>query len=289
MAVFRVERNRNYTVMSNYHLRDRSLSMKAKGLLSLILSLPDNWRYSIAGLAAISKEGEEGIASGLRELENAGYLTRKQLRGEHGRMGQTEYTIYEVPQTISPSPEMPVTVTPDTDEPEAEVPSSELTAQEKKEEETSQKPKKEKKKNDLIKNPIKSYQAVASQAADEMRSDRVAYRDIFLENIDYELIRHDYQTEDDLNELIEIALDTLCATKPYLWINGNKIPTDTVRSRILKLNSEHIRYILDCLHDNTTRVKNIRQYLVAALYNAPVTISNYYTALVNHDLYGSTQ
>ena len=96
MAVFRVERNRNYTVMSNYHLRDRSLSMKAKGLLSLILSLPDNWRYSIAGLAAISKEGEEGIASGLRELENAGYLTRKQLRGEHGRMGQTEYTIYEV-------------------------------------------------------------------------------------------------------------------------------------------------------------------------------------------------
>ena len=120
--------------------------MKAKGLLSLILSLPDNWRYSIAGLAAISKEGEEGIASGLRELENAGYLTRKQLRGEHGRMGQTEYTIYEVPQTISPSPEMPVTVTPDTEEPEAVVPSSELTAQEKKEEETSQKPKKEKKK-----------------------------------------------------------------------------------------------------------------------------------------------
>ena len=74
MAVFRVERNRNYTVMSNYHLRDRSLSMKAKGLLSLILSLPDNWRYSIAGLAAISKEGEEGIDRGLgRETRQGRY------------------------------------------------------------------------------------------------------------------------------------------------------------------------------------------------------------------------
>ena len=287
MAVFRVERNRNYTVMSNYHLRDRSLSMKDKGLLSLILSLPENWRYSISGLAAISKEGEEGIASGLKELENAGYLTRKQLRGEHGRMGQTEYTIYEVPHTVSPFPESPDTVTPGAVDPVAAAPSPGLTAQENKDEITTQKSKKEITNNNSNKNPIKSYQAAAAQAADEIRADRIAYREIFLRNIDYELLRHDFHCEDDLNELIEIALDTLCATKPYLWINGNKIPTDTVRSRLLKLNSEHIRYVIDCLHENTTRVKNIRQYLLAALYNAPVTISNYYTALVNHDLYGS--
>ena len=96
LAVFRVEKNRNYTVMSNVHLRDQNLSLKAKGLLSLLLSLPDDWHYSIRGLAKISKESPDGISSGLKELEKAGYLTRRQIRGEHGRMGQTEYIINKV-------------------------------------------------------------------------------------------------------------------------------------------------------------------------------------------------
>ena len=83
--------------MSNVHLRDKALSLKAKGLLSLILSLPDGWEYSIKGLAAISKEGRDGINSGLQELEAAGYLVRKPLRGAHGHFGQVEYVIYETP------------------------------------------------------------------------------------------------------------------------------------------------------------------------------------------------
>ena len=98
LAVIRVEKTKNYTVMSNVHLRDKALSLKAKGLLSLILSLPDEWEYSIKGLAAISKEGRDGINSGLQELESAGYLVRKPLRGAHGHFGQVEYVIYETPQ-----------------------------------------------------------------------------------------------------------------------------------------------------------------------------------------------
>ena len=97
MAVFRIEKNRNYTVMSNYHLRDNSISCKACGLLSKMLALPDDWDYTTRGLAAICKDGLDSIRSALKELERAGYLERRQLRDDHGRMADVEYIIYETP------------------------------------------------------------------------------------------------------------------------------------------------------------------------------------------------
>ena len=102
MAVFRVEKNSNYTTMCNYHLRDQNLSLKAKGLLSLFLSLPDEWHYSIRGVAAICKEGVDSVNTTLRELEEYGYLTRSQKRQENGRMGEIEYVIYEMPDGSQP-------------------------------------------------------------------------------------------------------------------------------------------------------------------------------------------
>ena len=100
MAVFRVEKNSNYTTMCNYHLRDRSITLKAKGLLSMLLSLPEKWHYSVRGLAAISLEGTDGIVAALKELEGHGYLERRQRRMANGRMGETEYTIYEGPKEV---------------------------------------------------------------------------------------------------------------------------------------------------------------------------------------------
>ena len=97
VAVIRVEKNRNFTTMSNYHLRDKELSLKAKGLLSQILSLPDEWDYSVRGLASICLEGEDCIVATLKELEIKGYLVRKQLRDANGRLGGIEYIIYETP------------------------------------------------------------------------------------------------------------------------------------------------------------------------------------------------
>ena len=120
MAVIRVEKNKNYTVMSNVHLRDKALSLKAKGLLSLILSLPDDWQYNVKGLAAISKEGRSGITSGLQELEAAGYLERRQLRGEHGKLAQVEYVVFEAPRP--PLAENPATAKPATADPATENP-----------------------------------------------------------------------------------------------------------------------------------------------------------------------
>ena len=120
MAVYRVERTRDYTVMSNYHLKDTTLSLKAKGLLSMFLSFPEDWNYSTRGLAKICKEGVEAVGNTIKELEKAGYIVRRQLRGANGRITDTEYIIYEKPQTPEPSP--PDTFTPDMVPPDMENP-----------------------------------------------------------------------------------------------------------------------------------------------------------------------
>ena len=102
MSVFRIERNKNYTVMSNYHLRDTTISLKSKGLLSMMLSLPDEWNYTTRGLAKICKEGVDAIGGALRELEKAGYIVRRVVRNERGRICDMEYTIYEQPHPRQP-------------------------------------------------------------------------------------------------------------------------------------------------------------------------------------------
>ena len=115
MAVCRIEKNRNFTTMSNYHLRDPGLSNKARGLLSTMLSLPDTWDYTTRGLAAICKDGVDAITAQLKELEERGYLVRRKLRDKNGRITDTEYTIYEKPQT-------PYTENPDMEEQNPEIP-----------------------------------------------------------------------------------------------------------------------------------------------------------------------
>ncbi len=122
MAVFRIERTRDYTVMSNHHLRNHQLSLKAKGLLSMMLSLPDDWNYTTRGLAKICKEGVDAIGGALRELESAGYIVRHQLRDRQGRISDTEYVIYEQPQPRQPETPQPDTAAPDTDSPDTDSP-----------------------------------------------------------------------------------------------------------------------------------------------------------------------
>ena len=122
MAVFRIERTRDYTVMSNHHLRNHELSLKAKGLLSMMLSLPDDWNYTTRGLAKICKEGVDAIGGALRELETAGYIVRHQLRDRQGRISDTEYVIYEQPQPRQPETPQPDTAVPDTASPDTENP-----------------------------------------------------------------------------------------------------------------------------------------------------------------------
>ena len=121
MSVFRVEKNKGYTVMSNHHLRNHTLSLKAKGLLSQMLSLPDDWDYTLQGLAQINKESIDAIREAVRELERAGYIKRSRERDERGCLRGSGYTIYEQPHT-EPTPEKPAQALPTLDNPTLEMP-----------------------------------------------------------------------------------------------------------------------------------------------------------------------
>ena len=148
MAVFRVERNKGYTVMSNHHLRNKELTLKAKGLLSQMLSLPEDWDYTLAGLSHINRESIDAIRTAIWELEKAGYITRRQGRDEKGKMTAIEYTIYEQPQP--PRLENPILENPTPDKPILENPTSENPTQLNKEELKTNLPKKENSNTDLL-------------------------------------------------------------------------------------------------------------------------------------------
>lgn len=122
MAVFRVEKSKDYTVMSNHHLRNTDLSLRAKGLLSQILSLPEGWDYTIAGLAKINKEGKDAVRAAVQELEKAGYIERRQKMDSGGKFSSNEYVVYESPRSVSPLSDFPTTVLPTTEKPSTEEP-----------------------------------------------------------------------------------------------------------------------------------------------------------------------
>lgn len=290
MAVFRIEKTRDYTVMSNYHLRDRSLSLKAKGLLSLMLSLPEDWDYTMKGLARICKDGIDSISGGIRELEAHGYLVRARVRGANGQLGSIEYTILEQPKMPSPTQEKPIRENPVQANPMLDAPIQENHAQLNKEE-SSNYPSRTDLSNTKISSPIPSRPPTPREKSrigqDRMR-ERESYREIILENIDYDILTQDEKLDRDrLDELVELMVDTVCSNREMIRIAGDDYPAEVVKSRFLKIDSSHIEYVLERMQENTTYVRNIKKYLLAALYNAPVTMDSYYTSLVNHDLYGS--
>ena len=288
MAVFRIEKTRDYTVMSNYHLRDMSLSLKAKGLLSLMLSLPENWDYTINGLARICKDGIDSISGGIRELEAHGYLIRARVRGANGQLGSIEYTILEQPKALSPTQEKPIRENPVQVNPMLDAPIQENPAQLNKEE-SSNYPSKTDLSITQESSPILSSPPAPKERAgqDGMRN-RESYRALILENIEYDVLSQNVQLDKDrLDELVELMVDTVCSNREMIRVAGDDYPAEVVRSRFLKLNASHIEYVLDRMRENTTYVRNIKKYLLAALYNAPVTMDSYYTSLVSHDLYGS--
>ena len=128
---------------------------------------------------------------------------------------------------------------------------------------------------------------LSETASDGMRrmAERESYRNLIMENIEFDYIV-DICNRERLNEIVDLMVDTVCTTQDYILIGGDKKPAEVVKSQFLKLNSEHIRFVLSSMKENTSRVRNIRKYLLAVLYNAPMTIDSYYSALVNHDLYG---
>ena len=283
MAVFRIERTRDYTVMSNHHLRNANLSLKAKGLLSMMLSLPEDWNYTTRGLAKICKEGVDAIGAALRELEAAGYIVRHKLRDRQGRISDTEYVIYEQPQLRKPDTDSPDTENPYMDKPDTEKP-AELNI----EKSNTQKSITHGSSTDSI--PFR--EPAAAQLPERKGRDAMSvsemenYRDLILENIEYDHLCREFTTyREDLDEIVELMVETVCAKRKTTRIAGSDFPHEVVRSRFLKLDCSHIEFVMECLRNNTTEIRNMKQYLLAVLFNAPTTISNHYTAQVNHDMY----
>ena len=280
MAVFRIEKTRDYTVMANHHLKNRTLTLKAKGLLSVMLSLPEEWNYTTRGLAAICREGVDSIGAALRELEDAGYILRNRLRDAKGRISDTEYVIYEQPQdqdTVLPYTENPYLDKPDMGEPCTENPAQLNTYRTNKD-----------KSNTLSANPypIKSYPI--NPLTDQIGTDGMdVYREIIKENIEYDIMMDDFPNDHErLNEIVELMAETLASKKATFCIAGDTYPASTVKFKLLRINSLHIQYVFECLDKNTTEVRNIKKYLLATLFNAPTTMGSYYKAQVNHDMYG---
>ena len=305
MAVFRVERNKGYTVMSNHHLRNKELTLKAKGLLSQMLSLPEDWDYTLAGLSLINRESIDAIRTAVWELEKAGYITRRQGRDDKGKMTAIEYTIYEQPQppaAASPEPKNPTLENPTTDKsilenPTPDKPTTENPTQLNKDIQKTDLPKKEKINTDLSSTdsiPIHSlnplpYDGEAATPPERKRKEATdaysVYEEIIKDNIEYDhFVRYGQVDKDRLDEIVSIILETVCSKRKTVRIAGDDYPAELVKAKFMKLNSSHIEFVFDCMKENTTKIRNIKQYLKAVLFNAPNTIDSYYTALVAHDM-----
>jgi len=299
MAVFRVEKTRNYTVMSNLHFSDMRLSLKAKGLLSQMLSLPEDWDYTLRGLSKINKEKLDAIRTAVLELEGCGYIMRSQGRDENGRMTQIEYVIYEEPQAVSQevsertnapvsASSSPLLENPNTEDLAQASPCSENpNAGEKlpcpQNEEVRDFPCSGNPYtgNPMSENPTELNTKEQKTKLTKDSIDRMRAR--VRENIEYDLLVYSVDRA-TLDEIVELIVETACSTKDTVRIVKDEFPAAYVRERLLKLDSEHIQYVVDCIEKTDKKIGNIKAYLLAALFNATVTIGGYYTTKVHYDM-----
>ena len=262
MAVFRVERNTGYTVMSNHHLRNKELSLKAKGLLSQMLSLPEDWDYTLAGLSYINRESIDAIRTAVWELEKAGYITRRQGRDEKGKMTAIEYTIYEQPQPPAldcPVLENPTADNPILENPTADNPTSENPMQLNKDIQKTDLSKKEKSNTDLSSNhsipilspnpsPLREETAESERKGTEAADAYSVYEEIIKDNIEYEhFIKHTDIDRERLDEIVSLILETVCTKRKTIRIAGDDYPAELVKAKFMKLNSSHIEFVFDCM------------------------------------------
>ncbi len=294
MAVFRIDKTRDYTVMSNYHLRDKRLSLKAKGLLSQMLSLPEDWDYTLTGLSYINRESKDAVRSAVNELERCGYIERRQTTDERGRFSVNEYIIHESPvepetaeDTAAPLSENPTTATPSLDHPSSENPTTENPATDNPSPENPTqlniyKQNTQKQKTDRS-NTHSFFPSEPAQATDRMTDGQELKAEIHRQ-IEYDHIVTPFNRT-QVDELVEIILEVSMNRSPTIRIGRDAAyPTSFVRDRFRKLTSEHIEKVLDGIKENTTRIYNTKAYLMAALFNVVSTLDSHYTMLVNHDL-----
>lgn len=263
--------------MANHHLRNKALSLKAKGLLSLMLSLPEDWDYTTRGLSCICKDGVDSIRVGIQELEANGYLVRERRRNGNGQYGAIEYTILEKPRQVAippPVQEKPILENPTQVIPMQVLPTQEIPAQLNIEELNTQK-------SNTDESNTHSFfpSGVPNEGQTEIRD----VRERIKHQIEYDWLRGQFRQE-QVDELLEIMLEVAMNRSETIRIGRDaEYPTQYVQERFQKITSAHIERVLEGIADNRTQVWNTKAYLLAALFNSVSTIDHYYTMQYNHD------
>jgi len=271
MSVFRIEKIKDFTTMSNHHLKNKNLSLKAKGLLSLMLSLPEDWDYTIRGLASICKDGVDSISSALKELESEGYVIRERVRHEDGSFGKTEYIIHEQPvhtETKS-DPHEPQKTQQDKSVPATPIqvnPIQDFPVQAKHAQSNTNISSTYKSSTDTTKEKIR----LNARAREEQNAEQIRiYRDLIEKNIGYEALVAKYGSE-RMYEIIELIMEPFYSMSQDFRIGKKKYSKEAVKSKFLKLTSDQIEKVFEQFDHTTKRVKNPKSYILTLLYNADI-------------------
>ena len=267
MSVFRIEKTKDFTIMSNHHLRNRNLTLKAKGLMSLMLSLPEEWDYTLKGLSLISKEGVDAIRVAVLELEQQGYVVRERIRNEKGQLGSIEYVIHEFP------------VEPMLEEPALENPTQLNT----------NKSNKKELKTDYIKNPSIN-QREPEQYGEDIEQNNQRWIDRYndaveeiKENIEYDCFLSD-RDKPLIDEIVEIMAEVLTMNTPYYTIEGKQYPAELVKQRFREVTNENLQSFLLEFNRHTEKIYNPKAYLITSLFNMPATADTVLTNMVKNDM-----
>ena len=354
MSKFRIFKNSDYTILNNTIFKDKCLSFKAKGILCLMMSLPENWNYTLKGLASLSKDSIDSVRQGVNELKAAGYIVQHQVKSQNGRWAESVYDVYEEPQpsdmngagkeeklpekenirqyptenrstqnennlTDLPSLDFPITVNQSTqsddnltdlplldfpitvnqstqsDNDLTDLPSLDFPITEKPITENPTQLNTKDINNKYINNPSINLNidnniplTLKMDRMDRSLEIREAYREVVHENVDYEILKYGKKGFEaaQIDEIIELMTDVLSSPKNTMRVSGVEVPTDIVKNRFMKITKEHIEYVIDCINHNTTKIRNIRAYMITSLYNAPATIGTYFSAEASHDMAG---
>ncbi len=324
-TVCRVEKTRDFTVMSNHHLRNKGLSLKAKGLLSLMLSLPEEWDYSIEGLTIICAEGITAVRSGIKELEAFGYIKREIVRNEKGQYEQTDYIIHEFPVEVenntekqkqskaqkknkkskaksdTPASEQPTFEELPPENPTSDCPISEnLTSGNPTSENQRQLNKNKLNKNKLNTDCIK-YQSInyeesekPEETAPVKEQPETSERWIDRYNKTVSAIKKQISYDDLIvsndaeliNDIVSVMAEVFLVDTPYYTIENKKIAAELVRINYRKITYNRLDTFLLDFSRLYDRIKNPKNYLITALYNIASTAETSITNRVNHDMYG---
>ena len=266
MPVLKNKTQKNFTIVSNEFFHDHDLSMKDRGVLCTLCSLPDGWDFSISGLSAISHDGQSAIRASIHRLEHLGYLKRKFTRDENGKY-ITEIEVFMARQAVCDFPPRQTRDgKSDADNPPPKnrrgLSAAENLPQYNNHIKTD------------IKNPNKvSINQSTNGSSIDRQMDVEAYKQLIAKNIKLKNLldvatRHGETEVTLVNEIYDTICDMVCYQRDTVTIKGTSYPWDTVKSRFLKLNNEHIADLLNRLVDADLKIKNMQNYLISALYTA---------------------